>query len=137
MKFFSQERLWPPWLMQPTDSLLKRIPDDEDSYVDYGNEMWEVMVNLMNLSSAMESVWHQEQFNAALHAQYGDKINKSFVGSYNLRGNVVERLLGQLVAKRRAEPRAEIEVIHQAVLRLYARYFCAAQLPWVLMVSFT
>ena len=42
VKFLSQERLWPPWLMQPTDSLLKRIPDDEDSYVDYGNEMWEV-----------------------------------------------------------------------------------------------
>ena len=46
--------------MQPTDSLLKRIPDDEDSHVDYGNEMWEVIVDLMNLSSAMESVWHQE-----------------------------------------------------------------------------
>ena len=85
----------------------------------------------------MESVWHQEQINAAPHAQHGDKINKSFVGSYNLRGNVVERLLGQLVAKRRAEPRAETEVIHEAMLRLYARYFCAAQLPWVLMVSFT
>ena len=60
VKFFSQERLWPPWLMQPTDSLLKRIPGDEGSYIDYGNEMWEVMVDLMNLSSAMESVWHQE-----------------------------------------------------------------------------
>ena len=137
VKFFSQERLWPPWLMQPTDSLLKRIPDDEDSYVDYGNEMWDVIVNLMNLSSAMESVWHQEKFNAAPHAQHGDKINKSFVGSYNLRGNVVERLLGQLVAKRRAEPRAETDVIHEAMLRLYAKYFCAAQLLWVLMVSFT
>ena len=33
--------------------------------------------------------------------------------------------------------RAETEVIHQAMLRLYAKYFCAAQLPWVLMVSFT
>ena len=33
--------------------------------------------------------------------------------------------------------RAETEVIHQVMLRLYARSFCAAQLLWVLMVSFT
>ena len=105
VQYFSRERLWPDWVLQPNDALLKRLPDDHDSYVDYGNEMWEVMVNLMNLSAVMESVWHQETFNAAPHAQYGDRVNRSSVGSYNLRGNVVERLLTLLFKKRRQEPR--------------------------------
>ena len=60
VQYFSRERLWPNFVLQPNDALLKRLPDDHDSYVDYGNEMWEVMVNLMNLSAVMESVWHPE-----------------------------------------------------------------------------
>ena len=50
-------------------------------------------MNLMNLSSVIPSVYGQEIFNAAPNAVYGDRVNRSGVGSYNFRGNVVERLL--------------------------------------------
>ena len=53
-------------------------------------------MNLMGLSSAMESLGHQQIFNAAPHAAYGDRRNKSGVGNYNFRGNVVERLMVML-----------------------------------------
>ena len=91
--FLSQSKLWPSWLMHPSDKLLKQITETEDAYVDPGNEVWELMVNLMGLSSAMQSVGHQQRFNAAPHAPYGDRSNKSGVGNYNFRGNVLERLL--------------------------------------------
>ena len=56
-------------------------------------EVSELLVNLMGLSSAMECLGHQQRFNAAPHAPYSDRTNKSSVGNYNFRGNVWERLL--------------------------------------------
>ena len=53
-------------------------------------------MNLLGLSSAMESLGHQQIFNAAPHAAYGDRTNKSGVGNYNFRGNAVERLMVML-----------------------------------------
>ena len=105
VQYFSRQRLWPRWVLQPHDALLKRVRNDHAADVDYGNELWELMVNLMNVSSAIESVVHQEAFNAPAHAPYGDRVNSSRVGSYNVRGNVIERLLSWLVETRLAEPR--------------------------------
>ena len=62
-------------------------------------------MNVMNLQSVMESVCFQKAFNAPSNAVYGDRVNRSSVGSYNFRGNVVERLLTFLLKQRRKEPR--------------------------------
>ena len=96
MQFFAQKKLWPRWLMHPNDKLLKSIPETKDAYVDPGNEVSELLVNLMGLPSVMECLGHQQRFNAAPHAPYGDRSNKSAVGNYNLRGNVLELLLVML-----------------------------------------
>ena len=72
------------------------MPETDDAYEDPGNEAWEVIVNLMGLSSVMESLGHKRIFNAAPHATYGDRTNKSGVGNYNFRGNAVERLMVML-----------------------------------------
>ena len=93
VQFFAQKKLWPRWLVHPKDKELKNMPETDDAYADPGNEVWELLVNLMGLSSAMESLGHQQRFNAAPHAPYGDRTNKSAVGNYNFRGNVLERLL--------------------------------------------
>ena len=92
-------------MLQPTDRLVRRIPEDDDAYEDYGSQNREVLVNVMNFSSVMESVCFQEAFNAPSNAAYGDRVNRSSVGSYNFRGNVVERLLTFLFRQRRKEPR--------------------------------
>ena len=68
VQFFAQEKLWPRWLVHPNDKELKNMPKTDDAYVDHGNEVWELLVNLMGLSSAMESLGHQQRFNAAPHA---------------------------------------------------------------------
>ena len=110
VQFFAQEKLWPCWLVHPKDKELKNMPETDDAYDDPGNRVWEVIVNLMGLSSAMESLGHQQIFNAAPHAAYGDRKNKSEVGNYNFRGNVVERLLVTLyeeMQKERTEPPAK------------------------------
>ena len=90
---FTQKKMWPSWLVHPNDKRLKNMPETDDAYDDPGNEMWEVIVNVMGLSSAMESLGYQQVFNAAPHAAFGDRMNKSAVGNYNFRGNVWERLL--------------------------------------------
>ena len=81
MQFFAQKKLWPRWLMHPNDRLLKSIPETEDAYVDPGNEVSELLVNLMGLSSAMECHGHQQRLNVAPHAPYSDRSNKSAVGN--------------------------------------------------------
>ena len=103
VKYFTQKKLWPKWVLQPNDRIVRNIPEDEAAYEDYGNENWEALVNLMNLSSVIVSVVDQAVFNAPANAVYGDRLNKSSVGSYNFRGNVVERLLAYLLHRREEE----------------------------------
>ena len=57
-------------------------------------------MNLMNLSSVMPSLYVQGTFNAAANTMYGDRVNKSGVGSYKFRVNIVERLLTHLLERR-------------------------------------
>ena len=90
--------------MHPIDKLLKEITKTEDAYVDPGNEVWELMVNLMGLSSAMQSVRHHQKINAAPHAPYGDRSKKSWVGNCNFRGDVLERLLSTLYTHAQEQP---------------------------------
>ena len=105
MQFFSQERLWPRWLLQLNNARLKRIRETHDADVDCGNEMLDVIVNLMDLAGAMESVWHQETCTAAPHVQDGDETSNSSVRDHSFWGNVLERLLSTLANKRQNEPR--------------------------------
>ena len=105
MQFFSQERLWPRWLLQPNKARLKRIRETHDADVDCGKEMLEVIVNLMNLAGAMESVWHQETCTAAPHAQDGEETSNSSVRDHSFWGNVLERLLSTFGNKRQNELR--------------------------------
>ena len=78
MQVFAQQKLWPPWLVRPNDKAFENMPETDDAYVDPGNEVWELLVNLMGLSSAIESLRQQQRFN------------------YNFRGNVLDRLLDWL-----------------------------------------
>ena len=110
VQYFSQRRLWPVWVLQPNDRLVRSIPEDEAAYEDFGNENWEALVNLMNLSSVIESVFVQAVFNAPANAVYGDRLNRSSVGSYNFRGNVVERLLTYLLHRKQEEALAVSEL---------------------------
>ena len=98
------------WVLQPNDRLVRSIPEDEAAYEDFGNENWEALVNIMNLSSVIESVFVQAVFNAPANAVYGDRLNRSSVGSYNFRGNVVERLLTYLLHRRQEEVLAVSEL---------------------------
>ena len=90
-------------MLHPDDRLVRNLPEDEAAYEDFGNENWEALVNLMNLSSVIESVFVQAVFNAPTNAVYGDRLNRSSVGSYNFRGNVVERLLTYLLHRKQEE----------------------------------
>ena len=54
VQYFSQKRLWPFWVLQPTDRLVRRIPEDDDADEDYGNENWEVLVNVCLLSRSIQ-----------------------------------------------------------------------------------
>ena len=89
--------LWPWWVLQPNDPALRSTPADAAAYEDFGNDIWEALVNLMNLSSVIPSVYGQEILNAPASAMYGDRAKKSGVGHYSFRGNVVERLLTYLL----------------------------------------
>ena len=75
MQVFAQRKLWPTWLVRSNDKALENMPETDDAYVDAGNEVWEVVVSLMGLSSAIGSRRQQQRCN------------------YNLRGNVLGRLL--------------------------------------------
>ena len=97
VQYFAQEKLWPDWVLYPNDRHVKSMPDDYDAYEDFGNENWEALVNLMNLSSVIQFVCGQAVFNARANAEYGDRVNRSSVGNYNFRGNVLERLLRHLI----------------------------------------
>ena len=103
VEYFSNEKLWPWWVLQPNEKFVRNLPEHDDAYEDFGNENWEALVNLMNLSSVIPSVYGQEIFNAASNAVYGDRLNRSSVGSYNFRGNVVERLLTYLLCESELE----------------------------------
>ena len=103
VEYFSQTKLWPRWVLQPNDRLVRSLPEDEAAYEDFGNENWEALVNLMNLSSVIHFVCGQAVFNAPANAVYGDRLNRSSVGSYNFRGNVVERLLTYLLHRSQEE----------------------------------
>ena len=103
VQYFSQLNLFPRWVLEPSDKFVRGLPENYDAYEDFGNENWEALVNLMNLSSVIPSVYGQETFNAASNAAYGDRVNKSGVGSYNFRGNVVERLLTHLLCESEEE----------------------------------
>ena len=103
MEHFWNEKIWPCWVLQPNEKFFRNLPEHDDAYEDFGNENWEALVNLMNLSSAIPSVYGQAIFNAHATAVNGDRVKKSGVGSYNFRGNVVERLLTHLLHAREEE----------------------------------
>ena len=90
-------------MLYPNDRRVRSLPDEYDAYEDFGNENWEALVNLMNLSSVVHSLCGQAALNAPANAEYGDRVNKSSVGNYNFRGNVMERLLPYLLRRSKQE----------------------------------
>ena len=110
VEYFSIMDLWPCWVLQANDPALRRTPEDAAAYEDFGNDIWEALVNLMNLSSAIPSVYGQEILNAPASAMYGDRAKKSGVGHYSFRGNVVERLLTYLL---HASEQERLQCIHR------------------------
>ena len=110
VEYFSMMDLWPWWVLQPNDPALRSTPADAAAYEDFGNDIWEALVNVMNLSSAIPSVYGQEILNAPASAMYGDRAKKSGVGHYSFRGNVVERLLTYLL---HASEQERLQCIHR------------------------
>ena len=103
VQYFAQAKLWPDWVLYPNDRRVRSLPDEHDAYEDFGNENWEALVNLMNISSVVHSLGGQAVFNALANAEYGDRVNRSSVGNYNFRGNVLERLLLHLLQRSNEE----------------------------------
>ena len=85
MQVFAQQKLWPTWLVRSNDKALENMPETDDAYVDAGNEVWEVVVSLMGLSTAIGCRRQQRRCN------------------YNLRGNVLGPLLEWLYDGMQAE----------------------------------
>ena len=85
MQVFTQRKLWPTWLLRSNDKALENMPETDDAYVDAGNEVWEVVVSLMGLSTAIGSRRQQRRCN------------------YNLGGNVLGPLLEWLYVGMQAE----------------------------------
>ena len=77
VEYFSQEKLWPWWVLQPNEKFVRNLPEHDDAYEDFGNENWEALVNLMNLSSVVPSMYGQEIFNPASYAVHEDSVNKA------------------------------------------------------------
>ena len=103
VQYFAQVKLWPDLVLYPNGKRVRSLPDVHDAYEDFGNENWEALVNLMNLSSIVHSLGGQAVFNAPANAEYGDRVNRSSVGNYNFRGNVLERLLPHLLQRSKEE----------------------------------
>ena len=103
VEYFSHEKLWPWWVLQPNEKFVRNLPEHDDAYEDFGNENWEALVNLMNLSSVIPSMYGQEIFNAASYAVHGDSVNKAGKGTYDFRGNVVGRMLTCLLFRSQEE----------------------------------
>ena len=97
LEYFSQMNLWPRWVQHPNEWVVRRLPEYYAAYEDFGDENWEALVNLMNLSSVIPSVYSEEIFNAPGSAVYGDRVRKSGFASHNFRGNGVERMLTYLL----------------------------------------
>ena len=85
MQVFTQRKLWPTWLLRPNDKALENMPETDDAYVDAANEVWEVVVSLMGLSTVIGSRRQQRRCN------------------YNLGGNVLGPLLEWLYVGMQAE----------------------------------
>ena len=103
VEYFSVMNLWPWWVLRPNDRDVQNVPAVDAAYEDCGTEIWEALVHLMNLSSAIPSVYGEAIFNAHATTVNGDRVKKSGVGSYNFRGNVVVRLLTHLLHAREEE----------------------------------
>ena len=103
VEYFSQEKLWHWWVLQPNEKFVRNLRAQDHAYEDFGNENWEALVNLMNLSSVIPCVYGQEIFNAASYAVYGDSVNKAGKGTHNYRGNVVGRMLTCLLFRSEEE----------------------------------
>ena len=105
VQFFSQERLWPRWLVQPNNARFKRIPETHEADVESTHEILEVIVNLMNFAGAMETVRHQKTCSAAPHVQDSDESHNWRPEDDNFWGNVLARLLSTLSQKETHEHR--------------------------------
>ena len=107
VQFFSQERLWPGWLLLTSTASVLRIPEIHSTDVDCGHAMLQVIVSLINFAGAMETMRNESACTAARDAQDGDESWKWGAEDDNVWGNVLQRLLTALCQKRMHEQRED------------------------------
>ena len=39
VQYFAQTKLWPDWVLYPNDRFVRSLPEDDDAYEDFGNEI--------------------------------------------------------------------------------------------------
>ena len=64
-------------------------------FVDPGNLTWDIIYHILRLDSYV-AVAHADPILRTAPGEYGSTSNKSSVGPVNLRGNVLEAVLGDL-----------------------------------------
>ena len=107
VQFFSQERLWPGWLLLNSTASVLRIPEIHSTDVECGHAMLEVIASLINFAGAMETMRHESACSAARDAQDGEESWKWGAEDDNVWGNVLQRLLTALCKKRLHEQRED------------------------------
>ena len=97
LKYFAEKRLWPRPILYPDEWVVRRMPEYYAEYEDFGNEHWEALVNLMNLSSVMPSLYSQAISNASGSAVDGDRVHQTGVEGSKFEGNGLMRMLTHLL----------------------------------------
>ena len=103
VEYFSQEKSWPWWVLQANEKFVRNLRAQDDAYEDFRNENWEALMNLMNLSSVVASVYGEETFNPGSYAVHEDSVNKAGKGTCDFRGNGVGRMLTCLLFRSQEE----------------------------------
>ena len=103
LQYFAEKRLWPRWLLHPDLKVVGRMPEYYADFEDFGNEHWEALVNLMNLSSVMPSLYSQAISNASGSAVDGDRVHQTGVAGSKFEGNGLQRMLTHLLLQSEEE----------------------------------
>ena len=103
LQYFAEKRLWPRWFLHPDLRVVGTMPEYYADFEDFGNEHWEALVNLMNLSSVMPSLYSQAISNASGSAVDGDRVHQTGVAGSKFEGNGLQRMLTHLLLQSEEE----------------------------------
>ena len=97
---YLQSKGWMPRnVTNPKDRYIRDAASTSCSpfYVDPGNLTWDIIYHVLRLDSYV-TVAHADPILRTAPGEYGSSRNRSSVGPVNLRGNVLEAVLGDLQA---------------------------------------